>query len=98
MKQRDIAILLIPVFILVVLWVIFNVYHNYVNSTITDPLTYQLVPIEGKFDENTINDIKARKRVDSVVIITSPEAISPSPETSEIEEQTSSPSGNINTN
>jgi len=63
MKQRQISILLIPVFILTVFWVAFNVYHNYVSSTITDPLTHQIIPIQGKFDSQTISEVKNRKRV-----------------------------------
>ncbi len=63
MKQRQITILLIPVFILTICWVVFNVYHNYVSSTITDPLTYQIIPIKGNFDSKTISEVKERKRV-----------------------------------
>jgi len=63
MKQRDFVIILIPLFILTVLWVIFNVYHNLVTSTIEDPLSYQIVAIEGKFDNDSLIDILGRKRV-----------------------------------
>lgn len=64
MKQKDFLIILVPLFVLTVLWVVFNIYHNYVTSTIKDPLSIQIIPIEGKFDTNTINKIKNRKRVD----------------------------------
>ena len=64
MKQKDILIILVSLFILTVLWVIFNIYHNYVTSTIKDPLSIQIIPIEGKFDKDTISKIKNRKRVD----------------------------------
>lgn len=61
MKQKDILVILIPAFIVTVLWVIFSVYHNYVTSTIKDPLTYQIIPIEGNFNIEGINKIKNRK-------------------------------------
>ena len=64
MKQKDLVIILVPLLILTILWVIFNVYHNYVSSTITDPLSYQIVPIEGSFDKNTIEQVKQRNRID----------------------------------
>lgn len=54
---------MVPALILAVVWVLFNIYHNYVNSTITDPLTHQIIPIEGSFDSATIEEIKQRKRV-----------------------------------
>jgi len=63
MKRKDFLIILIPFFILTILWVIFNVYHNYVTSTIEDPLTFQIISIEGNFDEETLNNIQNRKRV-----------------------------------
>ncbi len=64
MKQKDFLIILVPAFILTILWVIFSVYHNYVTSTIKDPLTFQTIPIDGKFDKLTIESIKNRQRVD----------------------------------
>lgn len=70
MKQRDLIIILVPAFILTVLWVIFNVYHNYVTSTITDPLTYQIIPINGTFDTKAVAEIKQRKRVEPANEIT----------------------------
>ncbi len=64
MKQRDFLIILIPAFILTILWVFFSIYHNYVTSTIKDPLTFQIIPIDGKFDRLTIENIKSRQRID----------------------------------
>ena len=64
MKQKDFLIILIPALILTILWVVFSIYHNYVTSTIKDPLTFQTIPIDGKFDKLTIENIKTRQRVD----------------------------------
>lgn len=64
MKQKDLLILLIPMFLITVLWVIFNIYHNHVSSTITDPLTVQIIPIDGKFNRASLESIKDRKRTE----------------------------------
>lgn len=62
MKQKNLVIILIPIFVLTVLWVISNVYHSYVNSTIELPVADQIIPINGSFDTKTIQEIKARTR------------------------------------
>lgn len=64
MKQKDFLTILVPLFILTILWVIFNIYHNHVTSTIEDPLNLQIIPIEGKFDTQTVNKIKERQRIE----------------------------------
>lgn len=75
-------IILVPAFILTVLWVLFNVYHNYISSTITDPLTHQIIPIEGSFDSDTIEEIKQRKRVEPAneIVIEVSETPTPTPQ------------------
>lgn len=87
MKQKDFLIILIPIFILTILWVIFNIYHNHVTSTIKDPLTTQTIPIEGKFDANTIEAVKNRQRVDPLYEIQG----TPTPEEQIIEKVTPTP-------
>lgn len=71
-------------FLVTILWVIFNIYHNYVTSTIVDPLTVQIVPIDGKFNKTSLESIKDRKRLEP--LFTAPiideevsPALSPSP-------------------
>lgn len=63
MKQKDIILLVVPMFILVVAWIVFSIYHNSVTSTIPEALNVQITPIEGKFDKETINNIKKRERI-----------------------------------
>jgi hypothetical protein len=63
MKQKDFLFILIPIFILTILWVIFSIYHSYSTSTIDAPLNLQIAPIEGGFDNETLNNIVNRKRV-----------------------------------
>lgn len=66
MKQKDIFLILVPSFILVVLWVIFSIYHNFVSSTISQPLTSQIRPIQGTFDMKEIEAIKQRQVIPPV--------------------------------
>lgn len=63
MKHKDIYMLLIPSFILVVFWIIFTIYHNSVSSTITPTQSVQIKPISADFDSKTINDIKTRNQI-----------------------------------
>lgn len=63
MKQRDIVTLVVPFFILIILWIIFSVYHNSVTSTIPETLNIQITPISPSFDEKAISDLKKRERV-----------------------------------
>lgn len=99
MKQKEVLTILIPVFILTVLWVLFNIYHNFVTSTIKDPLTVQIIPINGSFDKKTISDLNKRKKVNPAYeVVSQEENISPTPTptlTPEEEVPTSSSSGNI---
>lgn len=87
--------MLIPIFILTVCWVIFNVYHSYVSSTIKDPLTNLIIPIQGKFDTETISDIKERKRINPVNEIIAPDNLSPTPDLEEDNEEEASESADI---
>jgi hypothetical protein len=63
MKRKDILLLLVPSFIFVMLWTVFNIYHSYINSTISEVLNIQISPISANFDTNTINDLKQRQNV-----------------------------------
>jgi hypothetical protein len=92
--QRELMIILIPALILTILWVASNVYHSYVTSTIEDPLTYQIIPIEGSFDKQTIERTKARQRVEPEYEMVVAEKISPTP-TSTRELETASESAII---
>ena len=75
MKQKDIILLVVPLFFLVLVWIIFSVYHNSVSSTVSESLNIQITPIEGRFDENTINELKERENLLPIFEATSsPEA------------------------
>ncbi|MBI2195809.1 MAG: hypothetical protein HYU48_02085, partial [Candidatus Levybacteria bacterium] len=63
MKQKDILLLIISSFFLVVFWIAFNIYHNIVTSTIPETLSVQIFPISPTFDKKTINAIKERIQI-----------------------------------
>ena len=63
MKQKDILLLIISSFFLVALWIVFNIYHNTVTSTIPQALSVQISPINPTFDTKTINALKERVQV-----------------------------------
>ena len=61
MKRKDLLLLLAPSLIVVVAWVIFNIYHSSIDSTISDTLNIQLSPITPNFDNKAIEEIRTRK-------------------------------------
>ena len=91
MKQKDIIILLVPTFIVIIIWVIFSIYHSSVASTIPQALNIQITPIKPTFDTNTISKLKQRQKVNPVYeMITTG---SPAPESSTTN---SSPAAQLN--
>jgi len=62
-KQKDILFVLISSFIVVVLWIGFNLYHIWATSTISDDLQLKLTPILGTFDTATIQKLKTRIQI-----------------------------------
>jgi len=66
MKQKDVYLLLIPSFIIIVFWVIFTVYHNSVTSTISENLNTTITQIDPNFDTKTIDELKGRTQVKPV--------------------------------
>ena len=59
----DILFLSVSMFIIVLLWVIFSIYHAYATSTISPDLQLQITPINGTFDTGTLNKLKARQAI-----------------------------------
>lgn len=64
MKHKEYLIILISLLLIAVLWVGFNIYHNYTTSNIDPNDNMTVIPINKSFDQDTINQIKNRKRVD----------------------------------
>ena len=77
MKRKDIIFLLVPIFILVVAWVIFNIYHNAATSTISGTLKTNILPIAPNFDTKTVQSLKERGKIEPVFEIKKVETITP---------------------
>jgi hypothetical protein len=58
--QKDLVFLTVSMFITVCLWIGFNIYDAYVTSTINETLQIQIIPINGKFDVDTLEQLKNR--------------------------------------
>jgi hypothetical protein len=58
--QKDIVLLTFSMFIIVCLWVGFNIYDTYATSTIDKTLLENIVPINGRFDTASIEKLRAR--------------------------------------
>lgn len=66
MKRKDILLLLIPSLVFVLAWMGFSVYHSYINSTISEALNTQILPINPNFDTTTISALKNRTHVNPI--------------------------------
>jgi len=66
MKQKEILFVIVSFFILIVIYVVFSIYHNSVTSTIPDALNIQVLPISSTFDEKAISDLKKRDNITPV--------------------------------
>ncbi|OGH05431.1 MAG: hypothetical protein A2W22_02620 [Candidatus Levybacteria bacterium RBG_16_35_11] len=81
MKHREIYILLISSFVLVVFWIAFSIYHNSVTSTITPMQNVQIIPIEPTFNSQAISNIKTRPEATPLYQLENigEESVSPTP-------------------
>lgn len=61
--QKDVLFLSISMFIVVVAWIAFSIYHSIVTTTITEDLQMQIVPIDPRFDTEIIEKLKSREKV-----------------------------------
>lgn len=81
MKQKDLLLLLVPFFLILAAWIIFNIYHSSVTSTISDSLNIQITPIDPSFDQAAIESIKNRDNIAPVYDLLNTQVASPSPTT-----------------
>lgn len=96
MKQKDVIILLVPAAIVILIWVIFSIYHSSVASTIPPALNIQISPINPIFDTNTISKLKQRQKVSPVYESTT--TGSPAPESSTTSSSSSAAQLNVPVN
>lgn len=91
--QKDILYIAISSFILVVLWIGFNLYHAHATSTIEPVLQLQIKPIDSSFDTSVIQKLKSRQNVQPIYEFgnaSSAANISPTPTTQEPSSSTES--------
>lgn len=77
MKRKDVLLLLIPSLIFVLAWMSFSIYHSFINSTISEALNVQILPINPTFDTKTISSLKQRTHVNPIYEVNPSLIISP---------------------
>lgn len=63
MKQKDILIIIILLFIFALAWIVSSVYHSAVSSTISETASKDIFPIAPVFDTKTIDKLKERQKI-----------------------------------
>ncbi|SRR5258706_2075801 len=66
MKQKDVLFILVSACIVVLAWIIFNVYHQSISSKITESVNQSIQPINASFDKDTIKLLKSRQHVEPI--------------------------------
>lgn len=61
MNRKEFAIIAIVIFLSVLAWLIFGVYHANTTSTITQKELKQVVPLTPTFDNDIIKKLKSRE-------------------------------------
>lgn len=64
MKQNELLIIVISIFVLSAIWIVANLYHAYTTSTVTADQNAQIVPIDPHFNTAIIQTLKTRTKVD----------------------------------
>lgn len=76
MKQKDVLVILILLFVFVLAWIGESIYRNSVRSTISETINQDISPIDPQFDTKTINKLKERERVNPSFEV---ESVTPTP-------------------
>jgi cell division protein YceG involved in septum cleavage len=63
MKQKDILIIIVLLFIFVLVWMGGSIYHSTVSSTISETTSKDIFPIEPSFDTKAIDKLKERQKI-----------------------------------
>jgi len=80
MKHKEIILLSGSMFIIVVAWIGFSIYHNLVKSTTPESLEKEALPIKATFDEPVIRKLKERAQISPLYRLeSSVPSITPSP-------------------
>jgi len=84
--KRDLIILLVTSFIVIVCWIGFNIYSKAVTSTIDQTLTKQILPIDPAFDTATIQSLIERQQVQPLYLLEI-QSLTPTPTPEELLEE-----------
>lgn len=80
MKRKEILIILISGFLLIIAWVGFSIYHSAISSTIPEATNINIRPINSTFDTKAFSALRQRKSVSPLYeISSSSSASSPTP-------------------
>lgn len=60
--NKDLLVVAIFTLITVMAWIVFDVYHAAVTSTITQVQEQLITPLDPEFDQQAINGLKARRQ------------------------------------
>jgi hypothetical protein len=91
--QKDILYLSISIFVVVVLWIGFNLYHAHATSTIAPEIQAKIEKIDPAFDTATLQKLEERQRVNPVYELTNASSganLTPSPTAQEQSPSTAS--------
>lgn len=70
MKQKDILFILASATLVVLLWIVFNVVHNTIASTITQNTAHDITQIPGIFDLKTLQKLEKRTAINAQTAVT----------------------------
>lgn len=59
-KQQEIIAILVSGFILTCIWIVLNLYHDAVTSTLSQQLNIDIMPITPSFNTGVITELKKR--------------------------------------
>ena len=60
MRSKDFLIVAIFTFVTVTAWIVFDVYHASISSTVTQVQEKLIAPFNPIFDQKTVNQIRER--------------------------------------
>lgn len=63
MKQKDILVIIILLFVFVLIWIGGSIYHSGVSSTISKNISQDITPIVPAFDTKTIDKLRGRQKI-----------------------------------
>lgn len=92
MKQKDILFLLLSSTFLAVVWIIFTIIHTSLTSTISSTVNQQIQPIDGTFDNKTIQTLQKRTPITPQIQIQATD-VTPTPTPSPTPIPTARPTG-----